>query len=153
MEKYVTFLSTFCLFLSELTWNLIGARTFKLMPCWWPWPSCLWIITAWNVMYGFPLIHGIALWHNGDPLSKKSIFFAVTHARRARGSGHLYIHPRYPRGRGVAWRETFLEVVKLHHRYRRHNSEKSVSSRLYAVNSSIKLRHQGALANFAMKRG
>ena len=54
---------------------------------------------------------------------------------------------------GVAWRETFLEVLKLHHRSRRHNLEKSVSSRLYAVNSSIKLRHQGALANFAMKRG
>ena len=53
----------------------------------------------------------------------------------------------------VAWRKTFLEVVKLHHRYRRHNLEKSVSSRLYAVNSSIKLRHQGALENFAMKGG
>ena len=26
---------------------------------------------------------------------------------------------------GVAWRETFLEVVKLHHRYRRHNLEKA----------------------------
>ena len=151
MEKYVTFLFTFCLSLSELRWNLIGARTFKLMPCWWPWPSCLWIITAWNVMYGFPLIHGISLWHNGDPLSKKSIFFAVTHARRSRGFGNLYIHPRYPRGRGVerdfSWnRETPPQ-------YRRHNLEKSVSSRLYAVNSSIKLRHQGALANFVMKGG
>ena len=58
-------------------------------------------ITAWNVMYGFPLIHGIALWHNGDPLSNKSIFFAVMHARRAWGFGHLYIHSRYPRRRGV----------------------------------------------------
>ena len=58
-------------------------------------------ITAWNVTYGFPLIHGIALWHNRDPLSNKSIFFAVTHARRARGFGHLYIHPRYPRRRCV----------------------------------------------------
>ena len=30
---------------------------------------------------------------------------------------------------GVALRETFLEVVKLNHRYRRHNLEKSVPSR------------------------
>ena len=53
---------------------------------------------------------------------------------------------------GVAWRETFLEVVKLHHRYRRHNLEKSVPSRLYAVNSN-EGRHSEAPRNFAMRGG
>ena len=53
---------------------------------------------------------------------------------------------------GVAWRETFLEVVKLHHRYRRHKLDESVPSRLYAVNSN-EGRHSGAPRNFAMRRG
>ena len=52
------------------------------------------------------------------------------HAGRFRGSGYLYIQPRY----------------------RRHNMEKSVPSRLYAVNSN-KGRHPEAPTNFAMKGG
>ena len=53
---------------------------------------------------------------------------------------------------GVAWRETFFEVVKLHHRYRRHNLEKSIPLCLYAVNSN-EGRHSGAPRNFAMRGG
>ena len=53
---------------------------------------------------------------------------------------------------GVAWRKTFLEVVKLHDRYRRHNLEKSVPSCLYAVNSN-EGRHSGAPRNFAVRGG
>ena len=132
-KKYVTFLSTFCLSLSELKWNMIGARTVKLMPCWWSWRSCLWIITAWNVMYGFLLIHRIALWHNGDPLSKKASFSQLHMRAALEDLGISISFPDIPAG--VAWRETFREVVNLHHRYRRHNLEKSVPSCLHAVNS------------------
>ena len=46
---------------------------------------------------------------------------------------------------GVAWRETHIT-------YRRHNLEKSVPSRLYAVNSN-EGRHSGAPRNFVMRGG
>ena len=42
---------------------------------------------------------------------------------------------------GVAWRETFLEVLKLHHRYRRHNLEKSACMPLIQVLSYVTKEH------------
>ena len=56
---------------------------------------------------------------------------------------------------GVAWRgqRLFLKSWNSTTAIDAITQKKNVSSRLYAVNSSIKLRHQGALANFAMKGG
>ena len=56
-------------------------------------------------MYGFPLIHRIALWHNEDPLSKKASFSQL-HVRAAlEDLGISISFPDIPAG--VAWRETF----------------------------------------------